>query len=111
MATDATEHFLHSIEWHVVINKQHALPRKVALSISDDIEQWPGVENLSDLYCSVSPLLQSTCPGDVVLKPIFIPYAPRSNIHCIGLLHPRTINPSIIRRTQSKLLKPRRRGD
>ena len=61
MATDATEHFLHSSEWHVVIckecqyavwpsqivghltNKQHALSRKVALSISDDIEQWPGV--------------------------------------------------------------------
>ncbi|KAI7279546.1 hypothetical protein KC340_g18885, partial [Hortaea werneckii] len=61
MATDATEHFHHSSEWHVVIckecqyavwpnqivghltNKQHALPRKIALSISDEIEQWPGI--------------------------------------------------------------------
>lgn len=60
MATDATEHFHHSSEWHVICkdcqyavwpsqivghltNKQHALPRKVALSILDDFEQWPGV--------------------------------------------------------------------
>jgi hypothetical protein len=47
-----------------------------------------------------------TWPADVVLKSIFIPYPRRSNIYCMGLPHPRTMNASISLRTHSKLLCP-----
>jgi hypothetical protein len=56
------------------------------------------------LYCKTSLFLQPTCPSLVVLNAIFMPYALKSNIHCIGLAVPRTMNESIIFITYRKLL-------
>ena len=62
--------------------------------------------NFTALYFNVSLSRQLTCPTDVVLNAIFILYPRKSNTYCIGLPLPRTINPSIIFWTHSKLLRP-----
>src|SRR5450759_896698 len=62
--------------------------------------------NCALLYNNSSPLLHSIWPRLVVLKWIFNPYARKSNIHCIGLLLPRTMNVLIIFSTQNKQLRP-----
>lgn len=80
--------------------------RRVACYTCPTMPRNSAMLNFTALYSNVSPSRQLTWPTDVVLKSIFIPYPRKSNIHCIGLPHPRTINPSIIFRTHSKLLLP-----
>jgi len=52
--------------------------------------KWMSLYSKTLLFC------QLTCPSLVVLNNIFMLYALKSNIHCIGLAVPHTMNESII---------------